>query len=78
MALFGTRAANLFRTRNPRRDRETDAARALRLRAFLDDFRAEIEREHEADGPGARDDHRTRAHCHATNAQEEPVPPSVR
>jgi len=47
MALFGTRAANLFRTRNPRRDRETDAARALRLRAFLDDFRAEIEREHD-------------------------------
>lgn len=45
MALFGTRAANLFRTRNPQRDRETDAARAARLNAFLGDLRSEIERE---------------------------------
>jgi len=48
MALFGTRAAKPFRTRDPRRDRESDAARALRLRAFLDDLHAEIE--HERDG----------------------------
>lgn len=45
MALFGARAAKLFRIRNPQRDRETDAARAVRLNAFLDDLRAEIERE---------------------------------
>jgi hypothetical protein len=48
MALFGTRAATLFRTRNPQRDRDTDAARAGRLRAFLDELHGEIE--HERDG----------------------------
>ncbi|MHA6686713.1 hypothetical protein [Mesorhizobium sp. A556] len=48
MALFSVRAANPFRTRNPRRDRDTDAARAGRLRAFLDDLVTEIE--HERDG----------------------------
>lgn len=45
MALFGARAAKPFRTRDPRRDRETDAARAGRLRAFLDELRLEIEDE---------------------------------
>lgn len=48
MALFGARAANSFQTRNPRRDRDMDAARAGRLRAFLDDLLTEIE--HERDG----------------------------
>ncbi|MBN9241955.1 MAG: hypothetical protein J0I98_04095 [Mesorhizobium sp.] len=48
MALFGARATKPFRTRDPRRDRETDAARAGRLRAFLDEMRLEIE--HERDG----------------------------
>ena len=42
MALFGVRP---FRTRDPRRDRETDAARTARLHAFLDEMRAEIEQE---------------------------------
>lgn len=42
MALFGARS---FRTRDPRRDRETDAARTARLQAFLDEMRAEIEKE---------------------------------
>jgi hypothetical protein len=45
MALFGMRAAKPFQTRNPQRDRDTDAARAGRLRAFLDDLGADIERE---------------------------------
>jgi len=45
MALFGMRATKPFRTRNPQRDRETDAARAARLNAFLNDLRVEIERE---------------------------------
>ena len=45
MALFGMRAAKPFQTRNPQRDRDTDAARAGRLRAFLGDLGAEIERE---------------------------------
>jgi hypothetical protein len=45
MALFGTRAAKPFQTRGPQRDRETDAARVSRLCAYLDDLRAEIERE---------------------------------
>jgi hypothetical protein len=48
MALFSVRAANPFRTRNRRRDRDTDAARAGRLRAFLDDLLTGIE--HERDG----------------------------
>jgi hypothetical protein len=48
MALFGARPANLFRTRNPQRDRETDTARAGRLRAFMRDLLTEIE--HERDG----------------------------
>lgn len=39
MALFR------FRTRNPDRDRETDAARQDRLSRFLGELRAEIERE---------------------------------
>ncbi|MGB3386978.1 MAG: hypothetical protein WBA88_03245 [Pseudaminobacter sp.] len=39
MALFG------FRTRNPERDRETDESRQQRLRQFLGDLRAEIQRE---------------------------------
>ena len=45
MALFGMRATKPFRTRNPQRDRETDAARAMRLNAFLNELRVEIERE---------------------------------
>ncbi len=45
MALFGLRAGNPFRTRDPGRDRETDAARALRINAFLADLLTEIERE---------------------------------
>jgi hypothetical protein len=48
MALFGARAAKPFQTRNPQRDRDTDVARAGRLRAFLDELRSEIE--HERDG----------------------------
>jgi hypothetical protein len=48
MALFSVRAANPFRTRSRRRDRDTDAARAGRLRAFLDDLLTGIE--HERDG----------------------------
>jgi hypothetical protein len=45
MALFGGRGAKPFQTRNPRRDSDTDAARTMRLNAFLDDLRTEIERE---------------------------------
>lgn len=45
MALFGMRAAKPFQTRNPQRDRDTDEARAGRLRAFLDELHDEIERE---------------------------------
>lgn len=45
MALFGARSGKPFRTRNPQRDRETDAARAARLNAFLDDLCTEIVRE---------------------------------
>ncbi|NGO50016.1 hypothetical protein [Allomesorhizobium camelthorni] len=39
MALFR------FQTRNPNRDRETDAGRLQRLHRLLDDLRAEMERE---------------------------------
>lgn len=45
MALFGFRSAKPFRTRNPQRDRDTDAARALRLCGLLDELRAEMEQE---------------------------------
>jgi hypothetical protein len=45
-------ALSRFRVRNPERDRETDRDRQQRLRRFLGDIRAEMERER--DGLQAR------------------------
>ena len=60
-------------------------ARRLAGLARLDDDRAhaaprEVQRHHQPDRAGAADDNLriARHHCHATNAQDDPVPPSVR
>ena len=45
MALFKFQGQKQFRVRSPRRDRETDAARAARLLTLVDGLRKEIERE---------------------------------
>lgn len=47
MALLKFRRADPFRVRSTQRDRETDSARHARLCGALDDFRADIAREHE-------------------------------
>ena len=46
MALLKFRKADPFRVRSTQRDQETDSARQAKLRGILDDFRADIAREH--------------------------------
>jgi hypothetical protein len=45
MALFGFGSRSPFRVRSRERDRETDAARVVRLHGFLDELHREIEQE---------------------------------
>jgi hypothetical protein len=76
MALFKFMTGAPFRVRSLERDSKTDSARLAKLHSFLDEFRAEIAREHE----GLRARHEqvaTQAAFSQQSLENEPAGPAM-